>query len=104
MTRNEIRALALGNKLELIDGSMVTVKGLDQEAGTITFQYDAEPKAAPAMVADAALGGFMGPKIISADGAISSEGQPVNPPAAQVDLTTTVRCKWIELTSASKVE
>jgi hypothetical protein len=104
MTRNEIKALFSGNKLELVDGSIVTVKSSNQEDETVTFQYDAVPKATgPALSSIAALGGFLGPKIISADGAISSEGQPVNPPVAQAELTTTVRCKWIELVGATRL-
>jgi hypothetical protein len=103
MTRNEIKALALGTRLELVDGSIVTVKGVDQEGGTIAFEYDITPLAAPAMAADAAMGGFMGPKIISADGAISATAPPVPPPATQAVLTTTVRCKWLELANAAKL-
>lgn len=108
MTRSDVAKLFIGNKLELADGSMATVKGIDHSDETVTFQYDAmpSPMSAPAVAITSALGGYMSSKIMSSDGALNPVEPPVDPPvkALEATKTTTVRCKWIELVNAAIIK
>jgi hypothetical protein len=103
MTRDEIKTLGIGSKLQLIDGQIGAVQSIDLNNEWVTFQYEAKTTTTGSD-AYSALGGWMGPKIISADGAIDLNPPPVPPPVAlAADLTTTVRCKWVELVNALKL-